>query len=165
MSCNCNCDGNSCGVPKQPNYNNLNKGFITPKKGCCDCGECNKVCKNNLRTIIYNNVDSNNIIEDENGDLVANINIYLNNLTYITTNKYCDKVYISFGDIGLCEKINYEYKLMIIDGANTGAEFIFEEPIIWANNEAPDINDGSLYEISISQNDFGTWFGVWLKYG
>ena len=39
MSCNCNCGGNSCGVPKQPNYNNLDKGFIVPKKDCCDC--CN----------------------------------------------------------------------------------------------------------------------------
>lgn len=39
MSCNCNRNGNSCGVPKQPNYNNLNKGFIVPKKDCCDC--CN----------------------------------------------------------------------------------------------------------------------------
>lgn len=311
MNCNCNHNGNSCGVPKQPNYNNLNKGFITPKKGCCDCGEDNKVCKNskiitidknniyphegiyledkpdgnqilhitlrpndytyvvnfkdgdnfyvthifihyvedninnchniyklyinnqkecnpieikidddlkqfnnfyireldnpdnikylkgkffrlrsmrnleievskpmnsirlycddsiiknNLRTIIYNHVDSNNIIEDENGDLVANITLYLNKVTYTTTEEYCDKVYISFGDIGLCEEINYEYKLMIIDGANTGAEFIFKKPIIWANDEAPDINDGSLYEISISQNDFGAWFGLWAKY-
>lgn len=316
MSCNCNRDGNNCGLPSQPDYNNLNKGFIVPKKGC-DCGnDENKVCKNgkivtidknhlyphegiyledkpdgnqilhitlrpndyiyvvnfkngndfyvthifihykednnnncnniyklyinnqrecnpievridddlkqfnnfyvrelddyinepdkfkylkgkffklrsmrtleievskpmnsirmycddnilknNLRPIKHYIVNFDNIVYDENEACdITNINISFNNFSYIIIDEYCNIVYINFDD-RLCDRFNYEYKFIIVDRYGADASYVFNHDIIWANNEAPDFSDGCIYEISISQNDFDNWFGVWTKYG
>lgn len=316
MSCNCNRNGNNCGLPSQPNYNNLNKGFITPKKGCCDCGDDeNKICRNGKIVIIdknhlypdegiyledkpdgnqilhitirpndytyvvnFNNTDNfyvthmfitykedntnncNNIYklyinnqrecnpieiriddnlkqfnnfyvreldnyinepdnfkylkgkffklssmrnleievskpmniirmycddnilknnlkpiknyyiddskivaDDDEGIFVANINISFNNFSNIIIDDSCDVVHINFDD-KICDQFNYEYKFTIIDMYDTGAAYDFNIGIIWANDEAPDFSDGWLYEVSISQNSSGGWYGVWTKY-
>lgn len=315
MSCNCNHNGNNCGLPSQPNYNNLDKGFIVPKKNCCDCGDEDKICKNskiiiidknhlyphegiyledkpdgnqilhltlrpndytyvvnfkdndnfyvthmfitykedntnncnniyklyinnqkecnpieiriddnlkqfnnfyvreldnyinepdnfkylkgkffklrsmrnleievskpmniirmycdddiiknNLKHIKQHYMHADNIINDDNeGILIAEINIDFNDFNHIIIDDHCNIVRIHFNN-NLCNDINYEYKFMIVDWYGTGAEYEFDVDIIWANDEAPDFSDGSLYEISVSQNNGGNWYGVWTKY-
>lgn len=316
MSCNCHCDGNNCGLPTQPNYNNLNKGFVVPKNGCCcDCENEDNICKNGKIVIIdknhlyphegiyledktdgnqilhltlrpndytyivnfkdtdnfyvthifitykednsnncnniyklyinnqkechpieiriddnlkqFNNfyvrelddyiddpdnfkylkgkffklrsmrnleievskpmnsirlycddnilknnlkpikdyyIDTSKMIYDENEDIyIANIDISFNNFSRIMINDYCDIVHINFDD-KICDQFNYEYKFSIIDNFNTEASYTFNVDIIWANEEAPDFSDGSIYEISISQNSVGGWYGLWAKY-
>lgn len=315
MSCSCNCDENNCGLPSQPDYNNLNKGFIVPKNSSCGCGnDENKVCKNgkiviidknhlyphegiyledkadgnqilhitlrpndytyvvnfkdgdnfyvthmfitykedntnncnniyklyinnqkecnaieiriddnlkqfnnfyvresneyinepdnfkylkgkffklrsmrnleievskpmnsirlycddniiknNLRPITQHYIDADKISYDGEGNAVANIDISFNNFSNIIINDFCDIVRINFDD-KLCNEVNYEYKFTIIDPYGTEATYVFGHGVTWANDEAPDFSDGDLYEISISQNSDGDWYGLWTKY-
>lgn len=122
------------------------------------------ILKNNLKAIKQYYIDDSKIIEDdENGYYVANINISFNNFSYIIIDGYCNIVHINFDD-KTCSEFNYEYKFMITDFFGTGAEYYFDFDLRWANDGAPDFSDGSSYEISISQNSDGNWYGVWTKY-
>lgn len=100
MSCNCNRDGNNCGLPSQPNYNNLNKGFVAPKKGCCDCGDDeNKICKNGKIVII----DKNHLyphegiyLEDKpDGNQILHLTLRPNDYTYIVNFNNTDNFYVT----------------------------------------------------------------------
>lgn len=123
------------------------------------------ILKNNLKHIKSYYIDSNNIVADDDlGMLIANIDISFNNFSNIFIDDLCNIVCINFND-NICEGINYEYKFMIVDHVGTDAEYEFDVSIIWANDEAPDFSDGYEYEISISQNYNGSWYGVWIKYG
>ena len=122
------------------------------------------ILKNNLKHIKSYYMDSTNIVENEDkGILVANIDISTNNFSYIVIDDPCDRVYINFDDKH-CGEFNYEYKFTIIDFYQSGALYIFNVGITWANNEAPDFSDGWVYEISISQIAPGGFYGVWTKY-
>lgn len=124
MSCNCNRNGNSCGVPKQPNYNNLNKGFIVPKKDCCDCGDEDKICRNGKVVII----DTNHLyphegiyLEDkDDGNQILHLTLRPNDYTYIVNvdnNFHVTHIFITYKEdnINNCNNI---YKLYINNKTN-----------------------------------------------
>jgi hypothetical protein len=122
MSCNCNCKENNCGLPNQPNYNNLNKGFIVPKKDCCcDCVDEDKICRNGKIVII----DKNHLyphegiyLEDKpDGNQILHITLRPNDYTYIVNfknnyNFYVTHIFITYkeDDSNNCNNI---YKLYI----------------------------------------------------
>lgn len=161
MSCNCNCAKNNCGLPNQPNYDNLSKGFVTPKKNCC-CDD-NNIVKTNLKYIKQHYIGDGGVTDDENGDTVANVNISSYDFNHIFIDEYCDIININLSDRNYKE-INYEYKLLIINNYGENPEYNFNVPIKWANNEAPDFDSDYEYEITISQNSGGFWYGSYTKY-
>lgn len=99
MSCNCNHDKNNCSLPSQPNYNSLNNGFIPLKKGCCDCGNGDKICKNGkIITIDKNHLYPNEgiYLEDKaDGNQILHINLYPNDYTYVVNFKDEDNFYVT----------------------------------------------------------------------
>ena len=121
MSCNCGHNGNSCGIPKQPNYNNLNNGFIAPKKGCCDCGDEDKICRNGKVIIIDKNhlyPDEGIYLEDKpDGNQILHITLRPNDYTYIVNFNNTDTFYVTHMFITYKEdntnNCNNVYKLYI----------------------------------------------------
>lgn len=159
MSCNCSCNGNNCGLPTQPNYNNLDKGFIAPKE---DCYDCDNILKNNIRPIINHYIVYK--YDEEGNSICPTIDIYPNTFNFIRFDEYVDELEIILTDIrAVCDNYNYEYKLHIVCEYD-GISIIFDKSIYWANDEAPDFESGYDYEISISQNAGGYWCGCWVKY-
>lgn len=99
MSCNCNNNGKSCGLPNQPNYNNLSKGFVTPKKNCCDCGDNDSSCKSSEIIIIDKNhlyPDKGIYLEDKpDGNQILHITVYPNDYTYVVNFKNNDNFFVT----------------------------------------------------------------------
>lgn len=153
MSCNCNCGGNSCGVPKQPNYNNLNKGFIEPKKGCCDC--CNdedNICRNGKIIIIDKNhlyPDEGIYLEDKtDGNQILHITLLPNDYAYVVdidNSFYVTHIFITYKDdnVNNCNNI---YKLYINNKSNNIVE-------IKINNDLEILNDFFIRELDEFIND------------
>lgn len=114
MNCNCNRNENNCGLPSQPNYNNLNKGFIAPKKGCCDCGDEDKICRNGkIATIDKNHLYPHEgiYLEDKtDGNKILHITLHPNNYIYVVDFKNDDDFYATH--------IFITYKENIINGCN-----------------------------------------------
>lgn len=99
MNCNCNHNKSNCSLPTQPNYNNLKNGFISPKKGCCDCGDENKICKNGKIIIIDKNhlyPDEGIYLEDKaDGNQILHLTLHPNDYTYVVNFKEGDNFYVT----------------------------------------------------------------------
>lgn len=142
MNCNCNRNGNNCGLPSQPNYNNLNKGFVVPKKGCCDCEDEDKICRNGkIVTIDKNHLypQEGIYLEDKpDGNQILHITLRPNDYTYIvnfnnTDNFYVTHMFITYKEdnINNCNNI---YRLYINNQRDSDIEIRIDDNLKQFNN-------------------------------
>lgn len=140
MSCNCNCNRNNCGLPSQPNYNNLNKGFIAPKKDCCDCNK-DEICRNGkIITIDKNHLYPHEgiYLEDKNndGNQILHITLYSNDYTYIVNadnNFYVTHIFITYKEDNI-NSCNNVYKLYINNQRDNDIEIRIDDNLKQFNN-------------------------------
>lgn len=141
MSCNCNRNGNNCGLPSQPNYNNLNKGFVVPKKDCCDCGDEDKICRNGKIVII----DKNHLYphegiyledKDDSGHQILHFTLRPNDYTYIVntdTNFYVTHMFITYKEDNT-NNCNNIYRLYINNQRDSDIEIRIDDNLKQFNN-------------------------------
>lgn len=142
MSCNCNHNGNNCGLPSQPNYNNLNKGFVAPKRGCCDCDNKDDICRNGkIVTIDKNHLypQEGIYLEDKpDGYQILHLTLHPNDYTYIVNFKDGDNFYVTHIFIHYVEdninNCNNIYKLYINNQGNFNIEIRIDDNLKQFNN-------------------------------
>lgn len=140
MNCNCNRNGNNCGLPSQPNYNNLNKGFIAPKKDCCDCNNKDKICRNGkIVTIDKNHLypyEGIYLDDKPDGYQILHITLRPNDYTYIVnadTNFYVTHIFITYKEDNT-NNCNNIYRLYINNQRDDDIEIRIDDNLKQFNN-------------------------------